>query len=174
MRERIEVALLRGGATLALRALAIGAVIGGIVVAVGTCSGCGGPPPAARQTLGGAAIGVASLDGAAAEGYERAHRVAMEESDTLERYELRMHPWDTLETALRVTSSSLFAADAALDSWGAGGEREWIGLAGCVAVALRELIAAATAVGLDVPSQFERYLELGGQIAAGICPERGE
>jgi hypothetical protein len=159
-------------ARLPLRVLALCAAIGGALTVAAFCSGCGGAPAAVRQTLGGVAIGVAALDGSAAEGYESAHHVALESSTTREQYEERMHAWDTLERALRTTSSSLYAADAALDSWDAGGDREWIGLAGCVAVAVRELVAAAEAVGLEVPSQFARYLELGGQIASGVCPGR--
>lgn len=133
---------------------------------------CGGPPQALRRGTTAAAIGVAALDVQAAEAYTAAHTAALEASETREAYDAAMRPWDELETALRATSSSLAALEGVQNAWGAGGQENWLGVAACAAVALERLMAAATAVGLELPAEVASALEMVGSFAGGACPRR--
>jgi hypothetical protein len=158
-----------GGVRVGLAMLAIAVMI---AAASAVMSGCGGPPTAVRRGTSAAAIGLASMDAPAAEGYQAAHERALAEHETRAGYDAAMRPWNDLETGMRAAHSSLFALDVALDAWGAGGEREWLGLAACTVVSLRHVATLAAALGLELPEQVESGLSMISAIAGAACPGR--
>lgn len=158
-----------GGIRVGLAMLAIAAML---AAASAVMSGCGGPPQAVRRGTSAAAIGLAALDTPAAEGYQAAHERAMAEHETRADYDAAMRPWNDLETGMRSAHASLFALDAALDAWGAGGERQWLELAACTAVSLRHVAALATTLGLELPDQVSSGLAMISAIAGAACPGR--
>lgn len=133
---------------------------------------CGGAPQAARQANAAIALAVAELDAQAAVAYTRAAELARAESDTWEEYDLAMRPHNDLELALRISASGVFAVDASFDTWDATSGQSYISAGGCLVVALRELLAAAEALGLQVPPELRPAIVQVGALAGGVC-ERG-
>lgn len=131
--------------------------------------GCGGPPQAARQANAAAALAIAELDTQSAIGYTRAADAARSRASTWAEYDAEMRPWNDLELALRLSGSGVYAVDAAFAAWDQGGSGRWIGAAACLVASLRELLAAAEALGLHVPEDLRPTIVTIGNLAGAGC-----
>ncbi|UJR81502.1 hypothetical protein [Sandaracinus amylolyticus] len=138
-------------------------------IALGALSGCDGPPDAARRSVEVATVVLLDADRDAAVRYTAAAEAAIERSTTLAEYRAAMSPHDALEQALRVSQSTILAADAALDAWRAGGAERWPQLAACVVVALADLRSALAAVGLPTPPELDAVITTARSFALDAC-----
>ncbi len=161
MGERIEVALLRGGATLALRALAIGAVIGALAIVIGTCTGCGGGALRANAqatllttaTLTVAQASVKSAKDAALDRVEAAHPTDPEHDAALDAEVARWRP----------VFLALDAARSALITW-----TESIEIARIAEMPDADLISALLPLAAQVVALYDRAAQLAQELGAEV------
>lgn len=136
-----------------------------MVFGVGAMSGCGGSAEMrARTALDAGARALVTADVMGAEEFRIVEARCYGEP-TLSEWRECMRPAFRLEEALRATRGALFAAEASID---ARGESGWQSTAPCVARALGELGAAASALRLELPDEVAQLLSI-ARAVGGSC-----
>jgi hypothetical protein len=121
----------------------------------------------AQQVIRYSGYAIRDVDAVIAPQYLAAHNVALAESADLAEYRLRMQPWVSLETALRLSYSAFVAADQGIE---VSGE---LPLAGRLACLLSSLSVIADRLGdmhLVLPEALTKALGL----AVGFTGECAE
>lgn len=155
-------------------ALGLAVLLGAVALIASTLAGCGGPPSAVRRTVAASAIAVAELDARVAARVDDLRPSIVAQSTSWSDFDERLRPWVDLGTGLQVAQSSIYALDASLNAWDAGGSERWLGVAACAVSALEELMELAQAVGLAVPPEISGAVSSIGALAGSVCREGGD
>lgn len=129
--------------------------------------GCGGSlTEDAQQVIRYGGLAVREVDTVVAPLYTAQHATVLAEAPDLQSYNLRMAPWNTLETALRLSYSAFVAADHAIE---AGGQLGLRSLA-CLLASLSVVTSALTSLHLEPPEVLVEAMRLGSSFT-GECTE---
>lgn len=113
------------------------------------------------------------VDVVEAEEYVRAHQRALDAATTAAEYVERMGPHRRLEDAMRVARVALVIGRAAVQTWDAGGEGRWLDAAGCIAVAIAEVMRLLEEAGVVLPDEVRDALRVATAIGAPMCTSGG-
>lgn len=131
------------------------------------------PPDVVQRTLSVSASGLDQVDEDAAPIYGSHADACYDSSETREAYDACIAPYDRIERALARFGRALRLAQRAKDSWRAGGEEDWPGVAACAREAALEAVRAIQAEGGTlVPPLILQALGLWDQFG-GDCPTDG-
>lgn len=136
---------------------------------------CGGASTvdASRSALAGAARVLVEADRTLAPAYQRARVEAREASSSWAELDERLEPWEAARSSLHGAQSTLYAAEAALDSYEAGDDGAWFTAAACAAEALADLRKALRDVGLDPPPALSKLDAAFRSITRASCRPGG-
>lgn len=129
--------------------------------------GCGGSIlDAAQTTVIAAHKGVMEFDSNFAPIYEKARIEAREKSATREELEKRIEPWEKVRKNLVTTLCVIKTAALSIDLAQNGHTTDWTKRTACVIEALKSLKETIESVGLELPKQISKALELGASFTA--------
>ena len=142
------------------------------VLALAATGVCGCAQRQAQRFTSVTAEGVERTDERVALRYTAASQEAIDAAESMAEFEELMQPWDRAEAAIRGARGSLFALQAALNTWKATGDRSGFNnLAPCLLGELANLRRVLEEVGEQVPEELLKALKLGELFAGGGCDE---
>lgn len=121
----------------------------------------------ARTALDVAAHAVVAADDALAPRYREAHVAALDAATTASDYDARMTRWNRAEESIRAAGGTLLSVQTTLDATHARGGA--LGIAGCMALALRQMRGALSDVGVDPPPKVAAAIDGLTRIGATFC-----